>query len=323
MNNISIKEAAKLLSINKNLLFVCHKRPDGDTLGSAYGLKLAMEANGHNIKVLCDDVIPDRLKFIEKGNGQEDFVPELICSIDVAETELMGQYGELNFDLKLDHHGSGKPYAKNNHIDGGRAACGEIIYDVIRELERLGHATLTPDSATSLYAAIASDTGCFKYANVTSSTMRIAAELIDAGADCEFVCKRLFETKSMNEIVAERITLNNVKLLRNNTAAFITFTNSMKSENGISDDDIGGIGSYLREIEGIELSVVIKQSEKDISDYRISMRSGANVNASELCSLLGGGGHARAAGGTVRASSPEEAERKVIETSLAFMDKNI
>ncbi len=325
MSNITVKEAAAILAGAKNILLVCHVRPDGDTLGSAFGLKHAMETKGHMVKAVCGETIPERLKFISDGENEltlEGFTPELICSVDAAETSLTGKHGELEFDLKLDHHGSGTPYAKHNYIDGSRAACAEIIFDIIRELEALGHAKLTPESATALYAAISSDTGCFKYSNVTSATMRIAADLIDAGADYENVCRRLFETRSISETTAQKLALNNVRFIRGNSIAIITYTNCMKSENGLSDDDLGGIGSYLRETEGVELSVVIKQSEAEPRKYRISMRSGAEINASDLCSHFGGGGHARAAGGNVIADSPAEAEKKVIEALLSVIGEN-
>ncbi len=328
MSNITISSAARLLSEAEHILLVCHIHSDGDTLGSAFGLKHAMEAKGHTVRVLCDEKIPDRLKFITDFQAElfeyplEGFTPDIICSIDAAEPSLMGSYGEKEFDLKLDHHGSGSHYAKYNFIDGSYAACAEIIYSVICELEALDHATLTQKCATALYAAVSSDTGCFKYSNVTSSTMRIAAALIDKGADYENVCRRLFETRSMGETLAQKMTLNNLKFYRSNTVAVISVSSEMKAEYGVCDEDLGAIGSYLREIEGVELAIVIKQSEKESGKYRISMRSGAEINSSDMCANFGGGGHARAAGGSVAAESSSDAEKKVMEKVLQVLAEN-
>ncbi len=320
MSSVTIKEAALILSNSEKILLLTHVRPDGDTLGSAFALKHALQACGHTVNVACDDNIPKRLQFITEGrqslfeNDYTDFTPDLVCAVDCAELELIGSYGqrEKQIDLKLDHHPNGALYAKSNYIDGTRASCGEIIYDVIRALEELGHARLTPESANALYAAVSSDTGCFKYSNVRSSTMRIAADLIDAGAKHDEICKLLFDTVTTSELSAQKMLLNNYRLFFENKVAILTVSNKMKKENGLSDEDLGNLGGYLREIEGVELSVVIKQSEKDEQNFRISARSGANVRASDICKLFGGGGHARAAGASLNALSPNEAEEKII-----------
>ncbi len=320
MSSVSIKEAALVLSRAEKILLLTHIRPDGDTLGSAFALKHAMQACGHTVEVACDDKIPHRLQFIAEGcedlseNRLSGFFPELVCAVDCAELELMGKLGqrEKQIDLKLDHHPSGSHYAKDNHIDGSQASCGEIIYGVIRSLEEIGHARLTPECANALYSAISSDTGCFKYSNVKSSTMRIAADLIDAGAKQAEICERLFDTVTLSELSAQKMMLNNYKAYFDGKCAVITVSNEMKAENGLLDSDLGNLGSYLREIEGVELSVVIKQSKSEPKSFRISTRSGNTVSASDICKMFGGGGHARAAGASLNASSPEEAEEKII-----------
>ncbi len=320
MSSVTIKEAALVLSQAEKILLLTHIRPDGDTLGSAFALKHALQSCGHTINVVCEDKIPRRLQFITEEreslseNQISNFTPDLVCAVDCAELELMGDAGqrEKQIDLKLDHHPSGSAYANSNHIDGSRASCGEIIYDIIRALEALGHARLTPECADALYSAVSSDTGCFKYSNVTSSTMRIAADLIDAGARHDEICKRLFDTVTKTELAAQKMTLNCYKQYFEGKAAVLTVSNKMKKEYGVSDEDLGNLGGYLREIEGVELAVVIKQSEMDECNFRISTRSGANVCASDICKIFGGGGHARAAGASLNADSPKDAEEKIL-----------
>ncbi len=177
--NITLKDAAAMLAEKQNILILCHIRPDGDTLGSGYGLKNALEALGKKATVLCGDKIPKRLEFItscQELSENEEY--DLICAVDAAETHMLGVYGEKyaeKIDLKIDHHPSGFPYGKFNHIDGSAGATGELIYKVISFLEELtGQKCLVPASATALYAAITSDTGCFQYSNVTSETLRIS-----------------------------------------------------------------------------------------------------------------------------------------------------
>lgn len=321
MNDITLKEAAKLFVGKRNIRLLCHIRPDGDTLGSAFGLKYALEASGkHKVNIVCEDEIPKRLAFLTEGkdrltaDNSSENLPELICSIDCAELHRIGSTYEGIIDLKLDHHKDGGNYAEKNYTDEGAAATGEIIYQLIRELEKLGEGILTKDAATALFAALASDTGSFKYSNVTSRTLRIAADLIDAEADHTDVAYRLFSIKTLGEIAAEEIMLNNFELYLGGRVAFLLITNEMKK--GMPDDDFSDTVSQLREIEGVELSVTVRQESGDNSSYRISMRSGESISSSDLCRLLGGGGHERAAGAVIKADSPEKAGKIVLDTVL-------
>lgn len=322
MSNITVPEIAAMLGEKQNILILSHINPDADTLGSAFALKSALQSVSKTVNVACADQIPKRLRFIcgMRDSLREDsykgFTPDLICAVDAAEPSLLGEYGSRTtgfIDLKIDHHPGGSEYARYNYIDGTAAATGELIFAVIKALGEIGKGKLTQESATCLYAAIASDTGCFKYPNVTSKTMRIVADLIDAGAEHSDVSYRLFELKTVNEAVAERVMLNNLNLYRSGTMAVITITNEMKAENGLTDEDVGGLASKLREIEGIQLAVSIRQSADDSKSFKISMRSGASVSAARLCGLFGGGGHEKAAGATITADSPQDAEYKVTE----------
>ena len=325
MNNITLSSAATLIAEKSSILILTHGHPDGDTLGSAFGLKLALEGFCR-AEIICPDSVPDRLRFISSGEinldeGRlEDFSPEAVISIDVAELHLMGAYGERyadGIDLKLDHHRDGSAYARYNYIDSGSAAAGEIIYKLIRELEFIGAAKLTPACASALYAAISSDTGSFRFSNTTAETLRIAASLMELGADTETVNQRLYESKSTKEIVAEKLTLNGMKLLRNGTVALFSITNSMKAENGLSDEDFGGVIDLIRAIDGVELAVTLRQLSDQPEKFRLSMRSCGNIYANRLCSMFDGGGHARAAGGSLFSESPENAEITVINKILS------
>ncbi len=326
MNNVTLKEAARLFVGKRNIRLLCHIRPDGDTLGSAFGLKYVLESSGkHKVNVVCEDEIPKRLLFLTEGKSRltpdnsAENLPELICSIDCAELHRIGKTYEGIIDLKIDHHKDGSAYAEKNYTEEEAAATGEIIYALARELEEIGEGILTKEAATALYAAISSDTGSFKYSNVTSRTLRIAADLVDADANCADVVYRLFGIKTLGEIAAEEIMLNNFELYLGGSVAFLLITNEMKK--GIPDDDFGDVVSQLREIEGVLLSVTVRQEDNDDTSYRISMRSGESISSSELCRLLGGGGHERAAGATVKADSPEKARKSVLEAVLGALKK--
>ena len=324
-----ISEIAALLKERNNLTLLCHIRPDGDTVGSAYALKYALEAAGKRVNVSCADGIPKRLGFITElsNHNEENEVADgetLVCAIDVAEAYLLGanaeRYGD-KIDVKIDHHGTGSCYAKLNYIDGDAAACGEIIYRLICELERLGAGAMTKSAATALYAAISSDTGCFKYSNVTAETMHTAARLIEAGAESYDVCHRLFEVTTKAELAVRQYMLTNVEYYRNGSVAILVITDDFKKQNGVTEYETGGVVSEMREIEGVELAITLKQEPANPQKFKISMRSSLNVSASKMCAMFGGGGHERAAGGAILAESPEVAKREVLEKVLLALDK--
>lgn len=327
MSNITLSAVASLIAEKKKILILTHGHPDGDTLGSAYGLKYAI-ANYCDARVICIDTVPDRLKFITNGETDlheerlEDFSPDFIMAVDVAEPHLMGTYG-TNYggaiDLKIDHHVNGSEYARYNYIEGDTAACGEIIYKLIRELEKLNSANLTPECASALFAAVSSDTGSFKYTNTTPATLRIAAELMEAGADTENINRHLYESKSATEIIAMKLALNGMNIYRQGTMVLFSITNKLKEESGLFDEDFGDVINLMREIDGVELAVTIRQLTDKPEKFRISMRSKGDVKANELCAMFDGGGHEKAAGGMIITDTPENAEYTVVHRILGVL----
>lgn len=323
--NCTFEKVAKLFCEKKEVILLCHARPDGDTLGSAYALKYALTAAGKRVTVECADEIPKRLAFITELM-QDDRTPKseidakkaFVCAIDVAETHLLGALEGYagSIDMKIDHHPNGSEYAKYNYIDGKSAACGEIIFKLIRRLVEMGGAKFSKAVCTALYAAISSDTGCFRYSNTTAGTMRIAAELIDGGADAYDVNRRLYETKSRAEIEARKYMLNNTEYYANGRVAILVITNEFRRESGADDEEIGGLVSEMREVEGVDLAITLKQDKADEIKFKISMRSSLSVSASAMCAMFGGGGHERAAGGAICALTPTAAKKEVIEKVL-------
>ena len=324
--NCTFEKVAKLFCEKGDVVLLCHARPDGDTIGSAYALKYALETVGKKVTVECADEIPKRLAFItellQNDNTQKSensAKKPFVCAIDVAETHLLGALEEKYasvIDLKIDHHQNGSEYARYNYIDAKAAACGEIIFRLVRRLAEMRGGGFNAAVCTALYAAISSDTGCFRYSNATAGTLRIAAELIDGGADAYDVNRRLYETKSRVELEAKKYMLNNTEFFADGRVALLVITNEFRQKSGADDEEIGGLVSEMREIEGVDLAITIKQDKNDEIKFEISMRSSLNVSASEMCRMFGGGGHERAAGGALCALSPMAAKKEVIEKVL-------
>ena len=314
-NNITLEGVRELLCGWDDILIITHCNPDADTLGSAFGIKYAYPDK--RIRVVCAEAIPDRLKFITGGEPTD--IPEEeyahIMTVDCAELHLTGEAGRKyaeRIELKIDHHRTGESYAKYNYAEESTGSAGEIVYKIVRE-------HLNTKAAHALYAAISSDTGCFRYSNVSAETHRVAASLIEAGADHSHINERLFENKPKGEIAATRLALNNLEYYEGGRIALVSFTNAEKEENGIDDDSLGAISSLTREIEGVELGIVIKEKTGKPGVFKVSMRSTERVDSSAICGHLGGGGHMRAAGGAVTADGIAEAKALVMNAVREIM----
>lgn len=303
---IEMSQAAEMLKNNNNILIICHKSPDGDTLGSGFGLYFALTKMKKNARVICSDTFPARYDFIYKGYKEKQFEPEFIVAVDLADVPLFGentaQYSD-KIDLCIDHHPSNTLYAKNTYLSI-TAATAEIIYELIKQL----NVTFDEQIATALYTGICTDTGCFKYSNTTASTHRIAADMIDAGASYKMINRIMFDTKSPARIVVERAVYNSIEYFFDGKCALCVISQSLMQESGADEYEIEGISALPRQIEGVEVGITMRENFD--GSYRVSIRTSDNVDASELAKMLGGGGHARAAG--CRIGAPLDKAKKLL-----------
>lgn len=311
-NNITLREIADKICEAQSILLFMHRRPDGDTVGSAYGIKYAFPEK--QIFCLCADDIPTRLQFISGAAFEscpDDFEPGLIISVDSASLGLLGRFGDEIIDIKIDHHETSEDYAVYNFTDPTASATGEIVYKILRLC-----GVMTPQAANALYSAISSDTGGFRYSNTTAETLRIAADLCEAGADMAECSHMLFESRTQAEVRALSAVYANIRYYEDGGVAVVNLTNEIKKRYNITDDDVGEISSIPREIEGVELAVTIRQLSNSPDRYKISMRSGRTVDVDQICGLFGGGGHAKAAGAEISAPNPQQAERMVMKHAI-------
>jgi len=297
-----------------------HSRPDGDCVGSAAALVLILREMGKRAFLVLCDPLPERLRFIARpvlSPGADDgcfgvpalpldFTPHYVVTVDCAEAKLLGAFELLypRIDLKIDHHPPRSQFARENCVDTSAASCGEIIY---RVAERLGYCT--PDICEPLYAAIISDTGSFRYSAVSSETHRIAGNIIDMGVVHDRIHERLFGQRGPRELAALRLALNNLSYreIGGYLVALLAITNETKAEYGLDDDDLGELNSFPRDIRGVAMGVTVKQSTAQPGLYKISVRTGEELDSSAVCMLMNGGGHVRASGAAVAAGDMESA----------------
>ena len=293
---LTVQEAAARLRQMNNVLLLTHVRPDGDTIGSAAALCQALRDMGKTAYLLYNPEITDTYAPYAKPYwASEGFVPEHIVSADIAALNLLPDNAAVyasRVELTIDHHGSQEFFAAETCLDADAAACGEIIYRVIRELT-----AVTPAIALLLYVAISTDTGCFVYANTTADTHRIAAELLETGIDVGPVNKVLFRTKSKTRLAMEARMVADMELYDGDRVVVMSIPLSLRQELHATEADIEELSSLAALVEGTDCGITLRELKP--GRVKLSLRTGPRVDACAVCQRLGGGGHTAAAGATV------------------------
>ncbi len=316
---IELPEAAEILRGAEDILLLCHRNPDGDTLGTAFGLYHMLRALGKRARVLCSDPMPKLFLYLTEQFPMEEFSPALIVAVDIASETLFGPgldpyKGKV--DLCIDHHPSNTGYAARTCLRPDAAATAEIGAELVELLGVL----LTPEIADCLYTGLATDTGCFRYSNTTARTLRTAAQLVEAGARLAEINRRVFETKSRGRIALERKLLATIEYFADGKGALLCVTREMLRESGATDSDLDALSGLSRQIEGVEIGLLFKQRED--GKFKVSVRTNSLYEADAICARLGGGGHMRAAGCQL-GSDYEQAKAQMlgaIDEYLASLD---
>ena len=292
-------EAAEFLRNHDDYLILTHVRPDGDTIGCAAGLCRALRQLGKTAYVLNNPETTSLFTpYLDGLLASEAFSPTTVVAVDIAAAGMFPKNGMeylSRVDLTIDHHPSQEFYAAHTCLDSTTAACGEIIYDIVRQL-----GPVTAEIATPLYVALSTDCGCFVYGNTTPNTHRVAAALMECGIDTTALNKRHFRTKSIRRMKLESALISGMELYDDGKIAIVSLTRKMREDAGATEDDTEDIAALAGQLEGVKTSVTIRELEPLL--HKVSMRTDPrDLNANTVCGLLGGGGHAAASGATVQA----------------------
>lgn len=301
-NRLTARETAAALRGMDNVLILTHVRPDGDTIGCAAALCQALRDTGKTAYLLYNpEITATYAPCAAPYWAPEGFAPEHVVSTDIAALNLLPDNAAAYADrieLAIDHHGSHGFFAEQVCLDADAAACGEILYGIIRELT-----AVTPDIAMLLYVAIATDTGCFVYSNTTAQTHRIASELLGCGIDVGPVNKALFRTKSRTRLAMEARMVADMTLFDQDRVVVMTIPLSLRQEMHATEADIEELSSLAALVEGTDCGVTLRELRPGV--IKISLRTGPRVDACAVCQKLGGGGHRAAAGATADGTMDE------------------
>ena len=328
----TLDKVCDLLADKKNTLIIFHVRPDADAIGASFALKLVLEAMGSKTVCTCESEIPSRLAFLTDkhqrsakfDNMDRNFEFQRVLTIDTASPSQLGNLQKLfdgKIDLMIDHHENGTRYA-DNYIRSDYAASGEIVYEIASRLVEMGKLNEIPRDAYDLiYAALSSDTGCFKYSNVSAHTHLCAAELIKVGVDTAEINHRLFDCKSEKMLAAEAAGIQNIKFYNNRKIAAVMFPYELKQKLELDDEHLETLVDVARAVDGVKIAISVRQSTAYRS-FRISLRSSCSFDVSGIAKHFGGGGHPKAAACTIEADSIEFATQLVIDEIMKLWNKN-
>ena len=306
MKTLTRNEAAEFLREHDRFTILTHRRPDGDTLGSAAALCLGLRKLGKEAWVLNPTEPLDGLGWL-LADITKDFADpgDTLVAVDVAAPDMLPRdFAELavKVKLRLDHHGSGTPFGSGELVDAGCASCADIIHDLLEILE------VEPDEdiADAVYVGVSTDTGCFRYANTDAHAFRVASACAAAGADIGGLNLELFETNSLAKLRLQAWIAEHVKLFGDGELAIVAIPKAVEERLGVTDAELGNISSYARSIEGVCLAATLRQGK--YGETKISVRAVPGWDAAAVCERFGGGGHAGAAGATSRLSLEETAK---------------
>lgn len=296
MRTLTLPELAQKLREGDNYVILTHRRPDGDTVGCAAALCRGLRSLGKRATVLENEQFTEKFRPYLCGLTDAN-VPENVCfvAVDVAAEEQFFDAAKCYVNqvtYLIDHHGSNSGYAAQGVVEGETAACAEIVLRLLLQLQ----VEITPQIAEALYVAISTDTGCFRFSNTTAETLRAAAFCKEHGADTFAINQVMFLTKRIARLKLESFLTETTEFYADGAVAVSAITPEIRSELGITEDDIDDISGFGREIAGVQIAVMLRQ-EGDSG--KISVRTSPRFDASAICAALGGGGHRAAAGATV------------------------
>ena len=318
-------EALALIRAGARFLISCHRRPDADALGSALGLAAILEELGKDVTVYVPEELSPTLHYLVGPVPHIKQIPagerfDSLWVMDTAAHSLLPD-GLPGPDVRgplviVDHHAAHDDVGDVKLRDIGSCATGEVIADLAK---RLGVWPVPERAASPLYAAIVADTGGFRYPSTKARTLRLGADLLEAGADPWEAAYELFEGWEQPRMRLLAAILDTMEVSSGGRLAMLRVTREMLARVGGDDDMVEGMVNYGRMLRGVEIAALVWEWPTDWGlETKVSLRSRGTVDISKVAVILGGGGHSNAAGAQVRASI-EEVHAQVVHAATELL----
>ena len=318
----NIENIIDYINRSNDFIVTSHISPDGDNIGSTLSMYNSLKKLKKNVYYVLDDTPPKNLEFLLKDvnilKSNEFNIDKFnIISLDCGDRKRICLSDEIKDKAQkiicIDHHASNDKYGDFNYIDTSASSTCELVYNVLVAYNKKYNIDLIDENiATFLYTGLVTDTGNFMYSNTHPTSFDMAKNLLLKGAKKENIIQNIFQSNSANYYKLLGEALNTLDIIDNKVAC-ISINKEMLKRNIISFNDVDGITSYTRDIEGVEVGILLK--EKKDNEIKVSLRSKSYVDVSKIAQSFGGGGHIKAAGCTIY-DTIENTKKKIIDSVL-------
>ena len=318
----SHEDIARILLRYRAFLIATHVLPDGDAIGSTLGLGFGLQKTGRRVVLACPGGVPDSLSFLPGSNrivtpdhisGEFD-AAVILDSSDLDRIEgIAGRIPSGVPVINVDHHVTNKMFGTYNYVDPGAAAVGEQVYRILTAMR----VPVDRDMATCLFTAVGTDSGFFRFSNTSPTTLRIAARLVEKGAEPFRISEQVYETKTLGSLKLLGRVLDTLQTDEAGKVAWVEVRREWLSEFGVDEGQTEGFVNYPRMVKGVEVALLFRESAE--GKIRVGMRSRGDFDVSALAEVFTGGGHSRAAGCSVEATSLEDARQAVLRKVYEMM----
>ena len=298
-NDPELQQIADAVRTRQRFVVSSHSRPDGDSIGSQLAFAYAARALGKEVTVVNRDPAPQTLmafpgvpgiQIADTVDGDYDAAVIMECG-DLARTGVDGL--AKYFVINIDHHPGNAEYGAINWFDSSAAACGEMVFDLVRVLG----VPMSLEIATHIYLAILTDTGSFHYSSISPRTFDICRQLLEAGVDAVSVARSVYDSNNMGRLKLFGAVLSAMQIDPSGRIAIVYLDHEMARAAGGTYEDTEGLINLPLTVKEIQAVVFFKQNDGD--NYRVSMRSKGDIDIGSIAKQFGGGGHKNAAGCSV------------------------
>jgi phosphoesterase RecJ-like protein len=322
---MSINQIVKIINKYNSFLITSHINPDGDAIGSQFALRSLLKQLGKKAIIINDKSLPSTYSFLGKWVSVDELAQRLDFEVGIVlDSSNLSRLGRVSsllspgkrvIIINIDHHISNERFADLNWIDIKACAVGEMIYRLYNKM----NCQIRAKDALSIYVAILTDTGSFRYANTNGNTHRVISELIEYGVKPEFVAEKLYESASLASMKLLGLALLTIKIINKGRIGWLYVTNDMLKKVNAKLQDTEDLVNYVRSLKKIEIAIFFSETEvKD--EIRVSLRSKGAVDVNLLAKEFGGGGHCRASGCRVKGRLNEVIKKVTAKARRSLTD---
>jgi len=322
MTQTLIDSIIEIINSNKRFLITSHVDPDGDSVGSQMALYHALTDAGKEVAVINQGVLPSKYKFLDPGSvisfdkDSLGFVPEVVFILECPSIDRIGAVRGIIPEsakvVNIDHHPDNNEYGDINLVDVDSSAVGETLYLIFNA----GNFPVSDKMAVTLYAAIVSDTGRFRFGSTTSRSLKVAANLVEKGASPKFVSDSIFSDYAPETVRLLGNTLAGLQLDAGGKIGYVTISLGDLEKFGAVMENSEGFVDFILAISGIHLGFMFKQLSEN--RVKVSVRSQNGCDAAAFARSFNGGGHVNAAGFTTEGNLAQVVE-SVIAKAREFV----